>query len=405
MAIDRCSSQNPLFAKGGRGDFSGLQQAGALAREALADPPHPTFTKGGSLARRRFLAGMAGMATLFAMPAWARAASSGDAVRLAASWQAQRGYRVGVLGFPEAGALAIEASVEVPTRAHGLLLEPAGSLLAVARRPGDWLLRWSADGRPLAWRWIEPGRAFAGHVIASEDGRTLYTTEIDLDSGMGLIGVRDGGSLEKRAEWSTHGLDPHMLTWDATRPGALIVANGGVPTRPETGRIKVDLHRMDSSLVRLDARTGAFLGQWRLDDPRLSLRHLAWNGNRLGIALQAEHNDPAAKAAAPVLAVFDGASLSMVPAAASLAGYGGSIAALGGGFAVSCPRAQGVAIYGADGFRELVALVEVCPLASAQDRLWAGGRGLALGLAETAEPSARRAVAPDIRLDNHWIAL
>lgn len=37
----------------------------------------------------------------------------------------------------------------------------------------------------------------------------------------------------------------------------------------------------------------------------------------------------------PVLAVFDGASLRAVAAAAPLAGYGGSIAALGDGFAVS----------------------------------------------------------------------
>ena len=386
----------PRFLKRGRGDFPG-----AIAGDTSQNPPHPPFEKGGRFSRRHFLASLA---ALCAVPAIARTEPA-QRVRLAAAWQAGTGYRVGILGFGQEEALAVETALEVPTRAHGLLREASGSLLVVARRPGDWLLRWSADGRPLAWRWIEPGRAFAGHVIASEDGRTLFTTEINLDSGAGLIGVRDGGNLEKRAEWPSGGLDPHMLVLDATRPGALIVANGGVPTRPETGRRKVDLHRMDSSLVRLDARTGALLGQWRLADPRLSLRHLAWNGHRLGIALQAEHDDPATKAAAPVLAVFDGATLRPVPAAAPLAGYGGSIAALGDGFAVSCPRAQGVAVYGADGFREWVALAEVCPLASAQDRLWAGGRGLALGLAETAEPSARRAVAPDIRLDNHWIAL
>lgn len=358
-----------------------------------------------SLSRREFLASLA---ALFAAPAFARPAPA-EPVRLAAAWQVGPGYRVGVLAIHGEEALAVEAALEVPTRAHGLLREPAGTLLAVARRPGDWLLRWDADGRPLSWRWIEPSRAFAGHVLASEDGRTLYTTEIDLDSGMGLIGVRDRASLEKRAEWPTGGQDPHMLVHDATRPGALIVANGGVPTRPETGRAKRELHRMDSSLVRLDAHSGDMLGQWRLDDPRLSLRHLAWNGQRLGIALQAEHNDPAAKAAAPVLAVFDGATLGAVPATTSLAGYGGSIAALGDGFAVSCPRAQAVAVFGADGFLERVALVEVCALASTRDRLWAGGRDLALGLAaglsRPAEPSARHAVASDIRLDNHWIAL
>ncbi len=361
------------------------------------------------MGRRQFLAGVAAM---LALPAWARAAAAaGEAVRLAASWQAQRGYRVGVLGFPEAGALAIEAGVEVPTRAHGLLREPTGTLLAVARRPGDWLLRWDERGRALAWRWIEPRRAFAGHVLASADGRTLYTTEIDLDTGMGLVGARDGASMEKRAEWPTLGMDPHMLTWDATRPDSLIVANGGVPTQPETGRIKRDLERMDSSLVRLDAAGGRAIGQWRLADPRLSLRHLAWNGARLGIALQAEHDAAADKAAAPVLAVFADECLRPVGASVSLAGYGGSIAALGDGFAVSCPRSQGLAIYGAEGFRGLVDLPEVCPLATAHGRLWAGGRFRALGMEADADspgragPAFLAAPVPDIRLDNHWIAL
>jgi hypothetical protein len=78
--------------------------------------------------------------------------------------------------------------------------------------------------------------------------------------------------------------------------GHVIVANGGVPRTAEDK--KYDLHRMEPSLVRLDAGSGKLLRQWRLDDPRLSLRHLAWNTarrrrqTRLGIALQAEHATP-----------------------------------------------------------------------------------------------------------------
>lgn len=326
---------------------------------------------------------------------------------LAAAWEADNGYQVGILEF--FNGLAVRAALDVPTRAHGLLREAGGTLLAVARRPGNWLLRWdwtkeTRQGRALAWRWIEPHRAFAGHVLASPDGATLYTTEIDLETGRGLIGVRDGASLEKRAEWPTHGLDPHMLTWDETSPGCLIVANGGVPTQPETGRAKRDLHRMDSSLVRLDAGTGELQGQWRLNDPRLSLRHLAWNGTTLGIALQAEHDDALAKAQAPVLARFDGRSLAAVGAPVPLAGYGGSISALGEGFAVSCPRNQGVALYGAQGFLAMVQLAEACPLASVRGNLWAGGQGHVLAVSpDTGLADGGR--VPGIRLDNHWIAL
>jgi hypothetical protein len=369
---------------------------------SVAKSPLPPFTKGGVFSRRHFLAGLA---ALCAAPAFARPAPA-EPVRLAAAWQAGTGYRVGILGFAGNGLLAVEAALEVPTRAHGLLREPAGSLLAVARRPGDWLLRWSPDGRPLVWRWIEPGRAFAGHVIAGEDGRTLYTTEIDLDSGLGLVGVRDAASLEKQAEWPTHGVDPHMLAWDATRPGAVIVANGGVPTRPETGRAKRHLDRMDSCLARLDARTGELLGQWRLADPRLSLRHLAWNGSRLGIALQAEHDDAAARAGAPVLALFDGRRLGAAAVPQPLAGYGGDIAPLGDGFAVSCPRAQGVARFGVDGrWLGLAPLADACPLVAAPAGVWAGGSLRALALKPGTEPPDAAAGMPDIRLDNHWIGM
>jgi len=114
-------------------------------------------------------------------------------------------------------------------------------------------------------------------------------------------------------------------------------------------------------------------------DRRLSLRHLAWNGARLGIALQAEHDAAEAKAAAPVLAVFDGEHLKPVAAPQALAGYGGDIVATrapaGDGFAVSCPRAQGIAIFTADGtWQGLIPFAEACALAAAADQVWVGGR-------------------------------
>jgi len=349
------------------------------------------------LDRRAFLGACA---ALLAAPALARAATGDASVRLAAAWQAEHGYQVGILEQGE--SLKIHSAIDVPTRAHAFLLEPGGTLLAVARRPGDWLLRWDAQGKPLAWRWIEPRRAFSGHVVS--DGRRLYIAETDLDNGLGLIGVRDAKTLEKRAEWPTHGIDPHQLLWDASHPGALIVANGGVPTQPETGRVKRDLEKMDSSLVRLDARTGERLGQWKLADRHLSLRHLAWNGTRLGIALQAEHDAAEAKAAAPVLAVFDGENLKPVAAPQALAGYGGDVAPAGDGFAVSCPRAQGIAIFTADGtWQGLIPLAEACALAAAADQVWVGGRLQALTL-KAAMPAALAPI-PGIRLDNHWIAL
>lgn len=353
-------------------------------------------TEGPRLSRRGWLVGVAaGMA----LPAWAAASPT-----FAAAWQtSEGGWRVGVLAS-RGGVLAPRSALEVPTRGHGLLWH-GGHLLAVARRPGDWIVRW-APGRAPQWGWIEPDRAFNGHVIASTDGRALYTTETNLETGAGLVGVRDAASFEKMAEWATGGMDPHELLLDAD--GTLLVANGGIPTLPETGRLKIGLERMDASLVRLDTRSGALKGQWRLDDPRLSVRHIAWcasrQGRALGIALQAEHDDPAKKQDAPVLALFDGRGLRAVQAPRPLAGYGGDIACAGGRIAVSCPRAGGVALYdaGEGSWAGFERVAEACPLAAEGAQLWAGGHDAVRGVAAV---SPAYGVAADVRLDNHWLSL
>lgn len=379
-----------------------------MAIEAAAHPP---------LRRRQSLSLLAALGVWAMLP---RAKASASEIQLAAAWEDRQGrFHVGLLSArPSAGQpLQVRASIEVPTRAHGLCPLPDGSLLAVARRPGDWLLRWR-PGRatPPQWRWQEADRSFNGHALASPDGQDLYTTETALETGDSLLVVRDARTLATKAQWPTHGVDAHELVWDRSRPGApaLIVANGGVPTAPETGRVKRQLHHMDSSLVRLDARDGALQGQWRLSDPRLSLRHLAWSADSvtLGVALQAEHEQAAAKNAAPVLALFDGQTLSALSAPPALDpgsdGYGGSVAATDSGWAVSCPRAQGIANYGPDGaWQGLRPLREACALATRAGQLWAAGRSHSLQSAQSAQsasplPHPHGPGLQGARLDNHW---
>jgi hypothetical protein len=369
-----------------------------------------------TLQRRQWLALLAAAGA----GAWfkpALAAAAAQPLQLAAAWEAAHGYQVGVLAY-RGDTLKVSAALDVPTRAHGVWAERGGTLLAVARRPGDWLLRWRPVGegsaKAIAWAWADPDRAFNGHVIAGPGGKTLYTTETNLETGQGLVGLRDAATLEKIGEWPTHGMDPHELLLDGD--GSLVVANGGIPALPETGRLKIHMDRMDASLVRLDTRNGALLGQWRLADKRLSLRHMAWgrapaagSARVLGIALQAEHDDTAAKTTAPVLALFDGQKLQTCAAGAGqvLAGYGGDIAWAAGGFAVGCPRANGVAVWQADGrWTGFFPLEEACAVASASTAgeadttLWAGGRLVALmrdGTGRTASP-----VLKNVRLDNHW---
>lgn len=372
--------------------------------ETEVTPPSRVWTEaparcdGSTDALRRMMLrqALAAMAVTIAGPSVAARALSREDVFIAAWDDAAGGHHVGELAVSASG-VRVRRRIEVPTRAHGLLVEADGALLAVARRPGDWILRWWPDGaRPPQWQWTSADRRVTGHAVRTPDGRHVLTGEADQDRGAGLVVVREARSLEPVAEWPTDGIDVHQMLFD--RDGTLVVANGGVPTRPESGRVKDTVAALDSSIVRLDAATGARLGQWRLADPMLSLRHLAWCGPLLGVALQSEHADASERARAPLLAVFDGERLTAHAAEPPLAGYGGDICALPDGWAVSATRRAAVARYDTRGnLVGLQPLPEACALAVADGRPCIGGRDNVIGArAETPVP------LPQLRLDNHW---
>lgn len=347
---------------------------------------------------------------LFAPRLWAQPAAS-DATRLVAAWQLPDEHRIGLLKVDQ-GLTSVERSLEIPTRAHGLLNEPGGSVLAVARRPGDWMLRWAPATGQAQWQWIEGDRRFNGHAAHSLDQPVIWTTETDLESAQGLLGIRDRDALEKTGEWPTGGMDPHQILvlperlgeWPAGTP---LVANGGIPTLPETGRSKRDLERMDASLVAL--RGGGVAGQWRLDDRYLSIRHLAWDpiSRTVGVALQAEHPDAAARTSAPVFAVWNGHTLRAATGQPPLNGYGGDVCAHpAGGFVVSCPRANALARFAPSAaFANTVALAEGNALVGSAKHWWAAGAQGVLrdGQEASALPTGIDASKPSaLQIDNHW---
>jgi hypothetical protein len=353
--------------------------------------------------RRRFL-----LAAASAVGASAAAAARQAHSPIAAAWHdgadaAMLGRLVKPLGSK---VWELHSAQRLPTRAHALLAEPAGSLLAVARRPGDWLGRFDARLRPLRTAWAAPGRAFNGHALRA--GERLFTTETDLETGAGFVVWRDADTLKPRALWSSHGRDPHDLAIDAD--GRLWVANGGIETLPETGRLK-RVGAMDSSLVCLDARDGRRFGQWRLADARLSLRHLAISGRRggawrIGVALQAEHDDAEVRGSAPLLALWEHGALAL-PAAAPRAhgGYAGDVASdAAGGFWIGAPRGDALLHCGPAG--ELLAaqpLRAACGVAAAggwiactaTDQLAAGV------IAQSATAAASAGLPAGARFDNH----
>ena len=371
--------------------------------------------------RRQLLLGLAASGAAAFLPRLALGAAGPRQAVVGAAWRGPNKsdpYFAGALVADwESRKLSIRYAVPLPTRPHGLLAEADGGLLMLGVRPGTWMLRCDGAGKLMQQVRLDDDGATArlgGHAVVSADGERLYTTETDQRNGRGLVGVRDRRSLKKLAEWETQGIDPHQLLLDAE--GHIIVANGGVPRTAEDK--KYDLHRMDPSLVRLDAGNGKPLRQWRLDDPRLSLRHLAWNTSardgraRLGIALQAEHADATERRAAPILAVLDGDRLTLPTRANDGIGYAGDIAAAGdGGFVTSSNQAGLAQLWQPavpDTLSTVAAIKEAYALAP-----WAGPTGggvliaTALGLGRW-HPTAAPALLPwpqPMALDNHWVLL
>lgn len=366
------------------------------------------------LRRRQHLHHLAGLGAGLALNGWGTAEGrpSPETAYWAAAWNGPDGHCVGLLARATASGRPtwrVHRQQEVPTRAHGLAALPGGLLLAVARRPGDWLLRWrpGAHAEPELF-WNTDGTHFNGHVVRHPDGRHLLTTETDPDAddglGTGIVGVRDLHTLQLVARWPTGGRDPHQLL--VSPDGRqLWVANGGLASRPETGRARIAEAPMDASIVVFDLRSGERLARWTVSDPWLSLRHLAWHGptGTLGVALQAEHPDPARRVDAPVLAWLNAGeaqpklTLAPVPASAPMAGYGGDIVATSGGFAVSSPRSGRVALWDAQGRpQSSFELPQACALAPGPFVAGSGEMG-EMGLA-----SLERRPLP-LTPDNHWV--
>ena len=345
---------------------------------------------------------------------------------IGAAWRGPKAtdtHYAGVLAADwERKKLSIRYAVALPSRPHGLLPQADGGLLVNCVRPGTWLLRCDGAGKVMQQIQLDRDKdavLLSGHTVPSPDGATLYTTEINYRTGRGHIGVRDAATLRKQAEWDSGGIDPHQPVLDAQ--GHLLVANGGVLRN--LADAKYDLQRMESALVRIDTRTGRIAQRCGLDDPRLSMRHIAWSTSaaadasdaprRLGVAMQAEHEDPARRAAAPILAVLEGEQLSVPSRVNDGHGYAGDITpAYNGGFAVSSNKAGLAQLWHPSMPDQLTAIVQLQEAYALT--AWAGpqpGGGVLVATAPGLvrwHPSAKPAFVPwhePMALDNHWVLM
>ncbi len=176
-------------------------------------------------------------------------------------------------------------------RGHGMAQHPRTPerIVMFSRHPGELALLVNLRTGTIERRFeCSDGRRFSGHGCFSADGRYLYAAESDIESGTGIISVRDTTSFRVSKQFLTHGIGVHEIK--LMPDGAtLVAANGGIMTRPQSGEKKLNLDSMQSSLVYLDAASGTFREQVFVAEPKASLRHVdvARDGS-VAIAMQVQ---------------------------------------------------------------------------------------------------------------------
>ena len=227
------------------------------------------------LERRALLTG-AGLAWLLSLgPACAQRLTASEVV-FASAYKDRQGAH-GIAFLDQDGAMV--ARHLLPDRGHGFASHPqAGWLVAFARRPGNFAVALDRNNarEPVVFH-TPADRHFYGHGAFSADGRLLYAAENAFGTGDGVLGIYDvTNGFARIAEFPSHGVGPHeiLLMPDAK---TLCVANGGIRTHPDSGRQKLNLPTMTSSMAFIDLESGSLRSSHSLPDTlrRLSLRHMA----------------------------------------------------------------------------------------------------------------------------------
>tara|TARA_B100000767_G_C19733729_1_gene522912 strand:- start:215 stop:1372 length:1158 start_codon:yes stop_codon:yes gene_type:complete len=176
--------------------------------------------------------------------------------------------------------------IKLPSRGHGLQQSAKGQLAVCSRRPGVWILMLQHALAPTQWLKVTLNHPLSGHCCFSSNGELLYSAENNIASGQGCIGIWDGHTGRRLNHWLSQGIGPHEihLSHDGTH---LWVANGGILTQPKHGRKKLNLATMAANISYLCVADGTLINQYSIDEPKLSLRHIAVNSaNQVAVACQ-----------------------------------------------------------------------------------------------------------------------
>lgn len=175
----------------------------------------------------------------------------------------------------------IARTVALEARGHSFAIDaPRQRAVVFGRQAGFFATAFDLQGRQAAAALpLPPDRHYFGHGVYREDGHLLFATENDFEAGRGVLGVYDaspGGAYRRVGEFDSDGIGPHevLLMPDGR---TLCVANGGILTHPDYGKLELNLDTMVPSLVYLDLASGTVVDRVALPAHlhRLSIRHLA----------------------------------------------------------------------------------------------------------------------------------
>ncbi|ODB99414.1 hypothetical protein A3197_13175 [Candidatus Thiodiazotropha endoloripes] len=362
---------------------------------------------------------ISGMATLAFMPSSLLAAGAHlnkgrSNIWLSAQGDKAKTYGIGLFFSDNANSLKIPSGF----RGHGVSLHPLHNRVVMfARRPGTEAIEVDLESRDHRLAFVcKNNRHLFGHGSFSPDGKLLYTTEAEIDTGRGLIAIRDANSYELLAEISSHGIGPHELKL-LNDGKTLVVANGGILTHPDSGRKKLNLDSMSSNLCYIDSYSGKRLALHRLTETKASIRHLdVADDDTVAFGMQFQREAAAHDSLVPLTATHrlgDPLRLLEAPAAIvmQLRDYIGSVAINNRSRVVGFTSPKGsIALFwnlNNGAFLGYHQLHDVCGIAVTEDQryfaLTSSNGQMRLLDAQTLKEDRAHRQHPDFRWDNHLL--
>ncbi|ETX09805.1 hypothetical protein MUS1_05655 [Marinomonas ushuaiensis DSM 15871] len=226
------------------------------------------------ISRRSFLALGGVIATV---PSWATVIPNNSKSKLYASAYSlsKQEHFFGV--FDDEGEILWSAPLS--QRAHAPIIHPSQSIIGiVARRPGFFIDFFDVSSHQKIQR-IEPTQDhhFYGHALFTSDGKRLITQENHYPTGQGKIFIREWPSGNILNIFNSNGIGPHESVFLSDK--VLVIANGGLMTRPDEDREILNLDTMQPNVTYLSLENGKVLNHASHEDElhQLSIRHLDVN--------------------------------------------------------------------------------------------------------------------------------